>query len=110
MAIKFPGLAERIRERFRALDYWNTRTDREDVRRFCMEHRGYLSQSLYEWLKGATPEYESLVRLARDLEVPLAWLLLGEGPAPAGVAAASRRQEARAEVPHQRRARRRARG
>lgn len=81
---KFPGVGERVRQRLEALGYW--KEGRPDVARFC-EEKGYLPQYLYAWLKDRVPGYENLRRLAEDLQVSTAWLLLGdEGvgqPAPA---------------------------
>jgi hypothetical protein len=87
VGIKFPGMADRIRLRLRALGYW--KNDRPDVTRFGVE-KGYPPGYLYPWLKDSTPTFENLQRLVKDLDVPLAWLLLGEegGPAPAAPAAA----------------------
>lgn len=48
-----------------------------DVSRFCRE-KGYLSQYVYEWIKGRRPNDDNLRRLANDLQVSTVWLLLGD--------------------------------
>jgi len=68
-------MPDRIRARMRELGYW--KADRPDVTRFCLE-KGYVPSYVYVWLKGSLPVYESLRRLAKDLDCPLPWLLLGE--------------------------------
>jgi PAS domain S-box-containing protein len=69
------GVAERIRERMRALGYW--KHERPDVRRFC-EELGYTSQYMYGWLRGRRPTLEYAKRLAVDLGVTVEWLALGQ--------------------------------
>ena len=75
---RFPGIGQRVRERLRALGY--SKNGRPDVARFCGE-RDYRPQYLYAWLGDRIPTYDNLVRLARDLEVPPAWIMFGTGAA-----------------------------
>lgn len=72
---RFPGVGDRLRQRLKALGYW--KNDRPDVLRFCEEH-GYVVQYVYAWLKDRLPGFNNLTRLAKDLRVPVAWLLLGD--------------------------------
>jgi transcriptional regulator with XRE-family HTH domain len=72
---KFPGLGDRLAARLRARGY--TKGDRLDVLRFALDFR-YNPASIYAWLKGATPLYEALERLATDCQCELGWLLLGD--------------------------------
>src|SRR5437667_12560287 len=74
---RFPGVGQRVRQRLRALGYW--KDGRPDVGRFCGE-RDYRPQYLYAWLGHRIPTYDNLARLARDLEVPPAWVMFGTGP------------------------------
>lgn len=48
-----------------------------DAMRFCRE-KGYLSQYVYEWLKGRVPGEENLTRLAKDFGVSKVWLRYGD--------------------------------
>lgn len=85
--LDFPGLGERILERIKGLGL--------NVRRFAMQN-GYDPSYVYRWTSGTTaPTLDAVKKLARDLGVPLAWLLLGEegGPAPAAPAAAGARPQ-----------------
>jgi PAS domain S-box-containing protein len=75
---KFPGIGGRVADRLRARGYW--KHDRPDVRRFCRE-LGYRPQYVYAWLQDRTPGFDNLRRLSRDLEVPVAWLVAGDGRA-----------------------------
>ncbi len=69
------GIGQRIVQRLRTLGYW--KNGRPDVSRFARE-RGYLSQSLYLWLKdAAAPSLDNLRRLAGDLGVSAEWLTFG---------------------------------
>src|SRR5438552_1697088 len=81
------GVAGRIRLRLRQLGYW--KHDRPDVRRFC-EERGYTTQYLYGWLRGRTPSFAYVTRLAGDLGVTVEWLALGNAAVPEERAAARR--------------------
>lgn len=77
---KFPGLADRLRQRLLEQGYRqdppNQRTP--DIMGFCRK-RHYLPQYVYEWVnKGVTPTWANLRRLERDLDTPIAWLLLGD--------------------------------
>lgn len=71
---RFPGFGQRIRLRLRATGFW--KKGRPDVSRFCIE-RGYRPQYVYAWLKDRIPGDENLRRLANDLGVTVAWLMLG---------------------------------
>ncbi|OLB08021.1 MAG: hypothetical protein AUH14_02220 [Candidatus Rokubacteria bacterium 13_2_20CM_69_15_1] len=75
---RFPGVGQRIRQRFKALGYW--KDGRPDVGRFCGE-KAYRPQYLYAWLADRIPSYDNLARLARDLEAPPDWILFGKGGA-----------------------------
>lgn len=80
------GIGQRIGQRLRVLGYW--KNGRPDVGRFARE-RGYLSQSLYLWLKdAAAPSLDNLRRLAGDLAVSAEWLTFGSMEAPAALAGA----------------------
>ncbi|HET6372497.1 MAG TPA: hypothetical protein VFG76_04270 [Candidatus Polarisedimenticolia bacterium] len=73
---KYPGVGARIRERLEWRAYW--KDGRPDVTRFCRE-RGYLPSYVYKWLgEGVVPDYDNLLRLSHDLEVPPAWILFGD--------------------------------
>jgi hypothetical protein len=71
--VRYPGIGDRIRQRLRELGYW--KAERADVSKFCTE-KGYLTQSVYGWMKGVIPSYDNLVRLARDLETTPEYILL----------------------------------
>ena len=73
---RLPGIGSRISERLVAIGF--TRNNRPDVARFCAE-RGYRPQYVYAWLRGRTPTFENLERLATDLGVSRSWLAVGEG-------------------------------
>ena len=74
----YPGLGGRLLERLKAVGYWNEDRNRPDLLRFAMQ-KGYVSQYLYAWTKDdRMPTYEYIVKLAKDLEVPAAWLLFGD--------------------------------
>jgi PAS domain S-box-containing protein len=75
---RFPGVGQRIRQRFKALGYW--KDGRPDVGRFCAD-KAYRPQYLYAWLADRIPSYDNLARLGRDLEVPAEWIMFGAGPA-----------------------------
>jgi len=76
--VKVPGVGERIAMRLRSLGYWNSKDDKPDIPTFCKEKR-YDPRNVYPWVNGTRmPEYPNLKRLAGDLQVPLAWLLLGD--------------------------------
>lgn len=85
---QFPGLSDRLAQRLFERGYRQnppkrsryrkptSRQPRPDVMRFCTDH-GYRPQYVYEWLnKGVTPTWENLRRLEKDLEAPIAWLLV----------------------------------
>lgn len=88
---KFPGIGRRVAERLRVQGFW--KDDRPDVRRFCRE-RGYRPQYVYAWLQDRTPDYDNLRRLAGDFDVPVAWLVSGDGLVADGKALAGRRRRA----------------
>lgn len=73
--LKFPGLVERIEARMRAQGY--EQHGRLMWGRWAAE-KGYQIALVGGWIKGGTPTYDNLVRLAKDLDVELAWLLLGD--------------------------------
>lgn len=68
------GFGDRVKARLRALGYW--KNDRPDTPRFALE-RGYRPQYVYAWLRDRIPDYENLIRLARDLSVTPDWLRFG---------------------------------
>lgn len=78
---KTQGLGERLRERLRVLGYWQSAKNKPDVIRFSVE-RGYVHSYIYRWLDGQTPRGATLLKLARDLEVSVEWLLGLPGRAP----------------------------
>ncbi len=82
------GVGERIRKRMQTLGYW--KHDRPDVRRFC-EELGYTTQYLYGWLRGRTPSFAYVTRLAADLRVSVEWLAFGHGEATAAPAPPAKR-------------------
>lgn len=72
----FPGLGDRIAQRLTALGY--VRQGRPDIARFIREY-GYDPRSFYPWANNnRVPRFETLIKLAADLETSPAWLLLGE--------------------------------
>jgi hypothetical protein len=75
---QWPGVDLRLKESMRASGYWNTKTGRPDVLRFCMEHR-YVPQMIYKYLNdGVTPDRCNMERLAADLGVNWVWLYVGD--------------------------------
>jgi len=76
MAYSFPGLDGRLRARLLELEY--VKKGRADYRRFALEH-GTDPVYLWRWVNGkGAPSLEAARKLAADLEVSLAWLLLGD--------------------------------
>lgn len=74
----YPGLGERIREGMKEAGFWNEGRKRPDLLRFARE-KGYTPQYLYQYLSDdRMPTCENLIKLARDLEKPKAWLLFGD--------------------------------
>ena len=74
----WPGFAQRVRERLRALGY--VRPDgSEDISAFTVK-KGYIITLFYKYLTHTTPSRENLLRLAQDLEVSPSWLLFGDPP------------------------------
>lgn len=73
--LRFPGLAERIRKGLEARGYW--KDGRPDVLRFARDYE-VNDEYVYRWLRGTTPNFDHLQRLATGLNVPIAWLLLGD--------------------------------
>lgn len=67
---QWPGLADRLRARIAELGYKNPS-------RFADEKR-YRVTDLHKWITDTTPCRATLERLADDLEVNVAWLLLGD--------------------------------
>ena len=77
-ASPYPGFGDRLREALRDAGYWNAQRSRADISRFCRDN-GWLTQYIYEYLRATRmPAYAQLTKLAADLQVPLAWLLVGE--------------------------------
>lgn len=73
--LRFPGLAERIRKGLEARGYW--KEGRPDVLRFARDYE-VNDEYIYRWLRGTTPNFDHLQTLAKALDVPIAWLLLGD--------------------------------
>lgn len=71
-----PATGERIATRMAECGYRKP-DGKPDVSRFCRE-KGYLSQYVYEWIRGRRPNGDNLRRLANDLQVSAVWLLLGD--------------------------------
>jgi PAS domain S-box-containing protein len=88
----FPGIGDRIAQRMRVMGFW--KDDRPDVARFCRERR-YRRQYVYAWLQDRMPGVDNLRRLARDLDVTVAWLAVGEDSGQLVVAAAGNGHRAR---------------
>lgn len=75
---RFPGFDLRLREAMRRAGYWYSDRDEPQVLRFCLEC-GHVSQYLYAYLRqNRAPDLARLRKLARDLRVSMAWLLLGD--------------------------------
>lgn len=72
---QIPGIGERLKKSLKELGY--TRKGRIDLARFALEHQ-YHVVYLHKWVKGVNPSYHYLKRLALDLGVSPAWLLLGD--------------------------------
>lgn len=72
----FPGVGKRLTRRLTQIGY--QRADgTPDVGRFC-EEKTFPSQQVYRWLnETTTPGYAYLQRLAKALDAPMAWILLG---------------------------------
>jgi len=82
----YTGVGTRIRERMLKLGY--ERADGEpDVQRFSWDFR-YDRTLIYAWLADKATPFKDLIRLARDLQISVEWLLTGEDRLPK----ASRRQ------------------
>lgn len=89
----YPGVGKRLREQLLARGY--EKDGDVDVARFLAEHRHYDPRSFYPWLKDRTPSPDKLAHLARDLNVSVAWLLLGvPDPTPPTVPSPPRRRPA----------------
>jgi transcriptional regulator with XRE-family HTH domain len=88
---KWPNIGDRIRERLLRLGY--ERNGKPDVMRFALE-KGVLPVYLYRWIGGATPDYDNIIRLARDLETSPGWLMFGDAATaiPAGPRSSRSRQ------------------
>lgn len=67
--IHFPGFGERILQRLNELG--------ETPASFLAKNK-YTRASFYHWTTGRTPGFKRLQKLARDLDVSLCWLLLGD--------------------------------
>ncbi len=72
---QLPGLGSRIAARLVAIGF--AKSGKPDVARFCAE-LGYRPQYVYAWLRGRTPTFENLERLAVDLRVSRSWLAVGD--------------------------------
>jgi hypothetical protein len=78
---EFPGVTERLREALRARGYWNLTRDTPAAARFCRMFPHYDEVQLAMWChrrRRKRPKLWTLRRLAQDLEIPLAYLLLGD--------------------------------
>lgn len=72
---EWPDFGVRVRRRLRELGY--VRPDgSEDISRFTVEN-GYVITLFYKYLTHTTPSRENLIRLARDLQTSVEWLLTG---------------------------------
>lgn len=70
---RFPGFGSRVRERLDVVKKPGE-TDRA-----WAERHGYRQQQVSRYITGSTPEqFAVLERLAMDLGIPVAWLLLGD--------------------------------
>ena len=66
----WPGSGERIRKRLQ--DFGVT------VEEFCRAHHYHLGL-FYKWMgERVAPRRENVIRLARDLDLPIRWLLFGD--------------------------------
>src|SRR5262245_56534885 len=75
---KWDGLGTRITQRLHRLGYWNIQRQRPDLMRFGLENR-YPHIYLYRWINmEICPDHDNLMRLAGDLGVSPAWLLMGD--------------------------------
>lgn len=78
MASRWVGLGERITRRLHAMGYWHIARQRPDLMRFGLEYR-YPHIYLYRWVNmEICPDRDNLMRLAKDLGVAPAWLLMGD--------------------------------
>jgi hypothetical protein len=76
------GLGQRLAARIKAKGYGDPSAKFGiKVSEFAFDHR-YREGSLFKWLKGtATPDYDMILRLARDLDTAPGWLHYGDEPA-----------------------------
>ena len=80
----YTGVGTRIREQMVKLGY--VRPDGEpDVQRFSWDFR-YDRTLLYAWLADKATPFKDLIRLARDLQISVEWLLTGQERATSGKA------------------------
>jgi hypothetical protein len=78
---EFPGVTERLREALKARGYWNLKRDTAAAAQFCRMFPHYDEVQLAMWCHRRIrrrPKLSTLRRLAQDLEIPLAYLLLGD--------------------------------
>lgn len=63
----------------REAGYWDAGRQRPQILRWCRERTGYTPQYLYEYVKNSVmPTKPMIDMLAKDLQKPKAWLLLGD--------------------------------
>lgn len=80
-ALRFPGFGARLSLALATAGYVKP-SGKLDVPAF-IEKYGYDSRGFYPWVRGIrTPELDTLTRLAEQLHVTRAWLLLGDGEGP----------------------------
>ena len=80
-ALRFPRFGERLTLALIAAGYVKP-SGKLDVPAF-IEKYGYDPRGFYPWVRGIrTPELDTLTRLAEQLNVTRAWLLLGDGEGP----------------------------
>lgn len=82
-SLRFPGFSDRLKQAMVAAGY-ATKKGKPDVPAF-LRVCPFDPRMFYPWLRGRVPELDTLTRIAEELHVSRAWLLLGdgEGPAPA---------------------------
>ena len=75
MVMSPPGFEARLGDLMKRAGF--SKDDRPDVGRFCTQ-KGYRPQYVYAWLRGRTPTFNNLERLAKNFDVPVAWLMFGD--------------------------------
>src|ERR1051325_9316880 len=78
---KLVGLGERLVDCIKAKGYADPDAKFGiAVTRFALDHR-YPPGFVYKWVSGAAiPEYDTMLRLARDLDTTAGWLHYGDTP------------------------------